>query len=67
MPPIDVGELFGYYVIFIDKSDAVLYALGYALLGLFVMWVANRPQPVPHWSKDEKVVPPPRHRPRHRR
>ena len=49
MPPIGITELFGNYVIVVDKADAVLWGLGYLLL-LAIPYLANIRQPAPRWE-----------------
>lgn len=50
MPFISISELFGNYVIVIDSGLAVFLAFAYFALAMSVPYLANRPQPVPHWN-----------------
>jgi hypothetical protein len=47
MPFINVGELFGNYLIIVEKGVAWMLALSYLLLAIYAMYLANKPQPVP--------------------
>ncbi|WP_329266794.1 hypothetical protein [Streptomyces sp. NBC_01451] len=54
MPFIRVSELFGNYLIVVDKAAAVLLALGYLALLLCIPYLANKQQPTPNWKQEEK-------------
>jgi hypothetical protein len=47
---IHFGELWGNYVMVVDKGDAVLLAFAYLALILAIPYLANKPQPVPNWE-----------------
>lgn len=51
MPPIKIGELFGNYVIVVDKADAVLLFIGYMVLLAAIPYLANLRQPTPRWNQ----------------
>ena len=51
MPFIKIGELFGNYVIVVDKADAVLLAIAYLTLLMAIPYLANIKQPVPRWKR----------------
>ena len=53
MPFIKIGELFGNYVIVVDKADAVLLAFAYLLLLMAIPYLANIKQPRPKVSAAE--------------
>lgn len=51
MPFIKIGELFGNYVIVVDKADAVLLAIAYLALFMAIPYLANLRQPTPKWER----------------
>lgn len=51
---VGFGELFGTYVFAIDAADFWFLAFASVLLAVGSVFLARRPQPVPHWSAETR-------------
>lgn len=45
-----IGEMWGKYLIVVDKTDAVFAAIIWGTMLLSLPWLGNLKQPIPNWN-----------------
>lgn len=52
MIPFQIADLFGTYLIAIREGDFWTYVFTAIILGAWVPYIVNKPQPHPRWSQE---------------